>query len=137
MDSVWNEGAEVLVVDGGDLFGKRNKNDRHQTRFLCEMTAALGIDAIGVGEKDFNYGLPFLQEMIEKHELPFTSANIFDKTSGELIFPEYLVVERNGVKFGLVSVLAPNHKILTMSKREPDVEVKDVFTTLRQWKNEF
>ncbi len=131
LDSVWNEEIEVLIVDGGDLFGRRNKNERYQTRFLCEMTAALGIDAIGVGEKDFNYGLKFLNEMIDTYDLPFTSANIYNKASDELMFPEYIVVERNGIKFGLVSVLAPNQKIITMTSDESEIVVKDALAALR------
>jgi len=131
LDSVWNEDVEVLIVDGGDLFGRRTKAERHQTQFLCEQTAALGIDAIGVGEKDFNYGLKFLQEMIQKHDLPFTSANIYDQSTGELLFPEYIIAERNGIKFGLVSVLAPTQKIISMDTKDQGVEVKDALTTLR------
>lgn len=131
MDSVYDEGVDVLVIDGGDLMGRRNKNERFQSKFLCEMTGNMGLDAIGVGEGDFNYGLHFLKDMIKKHDLPYTSANIFDVDTGELVFPEYIVVERNGVKFGLVSVLAPNLKIISMSNVEPEVEVKDALGTLR------
>ena len=42
------------------------------------MTGEMGYDAIGLGERDLNYGLPFLKEMIEKYDLPFTNANVRD-----------------------------------------------------------
>lgn len=119
------------MVDGGDLFGRRNKDDQHQCRFLCEVTGDFGYDGIGLGEADLNYGLPFLKEMIEKHNLPFTSANVVDRESGQLILPEYLVVEKNGIKFGLVSVLGQNHKIITMTSTDSGLEVKDPVAVLR------
>jgi len=120
------------MVDAGDLFGRRSKDEKHQTEFLCRMTSDLGYDGIGLGERDLNYGLPFLREMIEKYELPFTNANVRDAAPGELILPEYLVVERNGVKYGLVSVLDPNLKIITMTADEATFTVDDPVATLRQ-----
>jgi len=121
-----------LLVDAGDLFGRRTKEEQHQTEFLCQITGDLGYDAIGLGEKDFNYGLPFLQEMMEKYELPFTNANVRDAQTGELILPEYLVVERNGVKYGLISVLDPDMKIITMTADEANFTVADPLATLRE-----
>lgn len=132
MDAVWKENVPVLMVDGGDLFGRRNKNEQFQTRFLCEVTGDFGFDGIGLGEMDLNYGLPFLKEMIQKYDLPFTSANVVDRATGELILPEYLVVEKNGIKFGLVSVLGPNHKIITMTDTDSGLDIKDPVATLRE-----
>lgn len=131
MDSVWEEGVPVLMVDGGDMFGKRNKNDQHQTRFLCEVTADFGFDGIGLGEHDLNYGLDFLMEMIDRYDLPFTNANVVDKKTGKLILPEFLIVEKNGIKFGLVSVLNTKFKIITMTDVDAGLEVKDPVAALR------
>ncbi len=120
------------MLDGGDLFGRRNKNDQHQTHFLCEVTGDFGYDGIGLGEADLNYGLDFLREMIEKYDLPFTNANVVDRNTGELILPEYLIVEKNGIKFGLVSILAPRHKIITMTETDSGLDIKDPVATMRE-----
>jgi len=122
----------MLMVDAGDLFGRRSKDEKHQTEFLCEMTADLGYDGIGLGERDLNYGLSFLHEMIEKHSLPFTNANVFEVETGKLILPEYLIVERNGITYGLVSVLDPALKIITMTADEANFTVADPVATLRE-----
>ena len=118
------------MLDAGDLFGRRTKDEQHQTEFLCRMTGDLGYDAIGLGEYDLNFGLPFLREMIGKYQLPFTNANVRD-AAGELILPEYLVVERNGVRYGIVSVLDPSLKIITMTADEAEFTVDDPVATLR------
>ncbi len=130
MEAVWNEGVPVLMLDGGDLFGKRNKNEKMQTEFLCEVTGDLGPDAIGLGERDLNYGLAFLHEMMETHGLPFTSANV--RVGDELIVPEYLVLERGGIRFGIVSVLDPKKRIITMAAGDAAFEVADPVATLRE-----
>ena len=122
----------TLLVDAGDLFGRRTKDERHQTEFLCRMTGDLGYDGIGLGEYDLNYGLPFLKEMMDKYGLPFTNANVRDVATGELILPPYLVVERNGVRYGLISVLDPALKIITMTANEADFTVDDPVAALRE-----
>ena len=120
------------MVDAGDLFGTRNKNEKHQSEFLAEMTGEMGYDAIGLGERDLNYGLSFLKEMIQKYDLPFTSANVRDAKTGKLILPEFLVVEKNGVKYGLVSVLGPDQNILTMTSEDDAFQVDDPVALLRE-----
>jgi len=114
------------------MFGKRNRQERDQTEFLCRMSASFGYDAIGLGEQDLNYGLEFLERMIEEYHLPFTSANVRDAATGDLILPEYLVVERGGVRFGIVSVLDPNQKIVAMTAKDTEYQVDDPVATLRR-----
>jgi len=132
LESIWNEGAPVLMLDGGDLFGPRNQNEKHQTAFLCEVTADFGTDAIGLGERDLNYGLAYLQAVMEDPGLPYTNANVRAVSTGELVCPEYLVVERGGIRFGIVSVLDPSHHIFTMTTQEEEFEVADPVATLRE-----
>ena len=131
MDGVWSEERPMLMVDGGDLFGSRNKNEKYQSTFLAEMTSEFGYDAIALGERDLNYGLPFLLEMIEKFDLPFINANVRSGKTGELILPEFVVVERSGIKFGIVSVLDPRHKIISMSAEDEVFQVEEPVAVLR------
>jgi 2',3'-cyclic-nucleotide 2'-phosphodiesterase (5'-nucleotidase family) len=132
LNSVWSEGVATLSLEGGDLFGKRSHREQQETEFLCEQTAAFGVDAIGLGEADLNYGLPFLRKMIETYKLPFTNANVRDPKTGELILPEYLVVTKNGIRFGIVSVMDPGQQIITMNPADPEFRVDDPVATLRQ-----
>jgi hypothetical protein len=130
-NKVWDEGVTTLVLDAGDLFGNRTNRDMEQTAFLAEQTARLGYDAIGLGERDLNYGFAFLQRMIDEHGLPFTSANVRDAETGALLLPEYLVVERGGLRFGICSLLDPAQQIVSMADRDMEYEVADPVATLR------
>ncbi len=70
--------------------------------------------------------------MIEAHGLPFTSANVRLAETGELILPPYLIVEKGGTTFGIISVLAPEHKIITMAAKDAEFLVDDPIKTLRE-----
>ncbi|MBC8424176.1 hypothetical protein H8E07_08645 [bacterium] len=130
LDGIWNDGDPVLMIDAGDLFGRRKRADREQTRFVCELTSEFGYDAIGLGEADLNYGLDFLREMIDTYQLPFTSANVRLPDSGELLLPEYLLIERGGITFGVCSVLDPESQIMSMAAKEEIYQVEDAAETL-------
>jgi len=130
LDEVWNQGNPVLMLDAGDLFGRRARIEREQTRFVCELTSEFGYDAIGLGDADLNYGSEFLREMIDTYQLPFTSANVRLPASGELILPEYLLIERGGITFGVCSVLDPELQIMTMAAKDEVFQVDDPATTL-------
>jgi len=119
------------MIDAGDLFGKRSRIMREQTRFICELTSEFGYDAIGLGDADLNYGLVFLREMVETYHLPFTNANVRLPDTGELLLPEYLLIERGGITFGIVAVLDPVLGITTMSAHDEIFQVDDPAATLR------
>ncbi len=132
MDKVLQENKPLLQVDAGDVFGTRNQNEREQTRFLCEELGTFGLDAIGLGEQDLNYGVDFLREMMTKNSLPFISANARDAKTGELLLPPYRIVERNGIKYGITSVLDPAEQIMTLTGGEGQFKVDDPAATLNE-----
>lgn len=131
LDEVWSSGRPILSLDAGGLFGQRTRMDREQTRFLCEVCGEFGLDAVGLGMKDLNYGVDFLREMIDTYGLPFTSANVRFADSGELVVPEYLLIERGGITFGVVSVMDHDAVISTMAAREESFRVDDPVPVLR------
>jgi cytochrome c554/c'-like protein len=131
LDEIWSDGRPVLMIDAGDMFGQRTRVEREQTRFLCEVHSEFGYDAIGLGERDLNYGVEYLREMIDQYGLPFTNANVRD-SSGELVLPEYLMIERAGLKIGICSVLDPQQRIITMSAKDEEFTVADPVGALRE-----
>ena len=131
-DRVWEERPELLTLDAGDLFGRRTDGERQQTVFLCEQTASFGYDAIGLGEQDLNHGLEFLRKMMDDYQLPFTNANVRDASTGDLILPDAIIVERGGVRFGIVSVLDPKMPLDAQNGQAPAFRVDDPVSTLRE-----
>lgn len=130
-NEIWDAGIEPLVVDAGDVMGTRNNKEKRQTEFLLEQTGSFGYDAIGLGERDLNYGYEFLREAMERHGLPYTNANVRFADTGELILPEFIIVERNGVRFGVCSVLDPGQRIISMAANDREYTVGDPVATLR------
>ncbi len=107
----------------GDFYGGAGEFNEPKSHFIAKMMGYLGYDAIAVGEMDLNYGLEKLVGDVDEYDLNVTCANIVAKEGGAVsrrttplqeelgtAFPPYIVVERNGVRFGFVGILSPETK---------------------------
>jgi len=100
-----------FIVDAGDLFFKKNTINPGIPTDLAKINAEtivssfnrIGCDAFNVGEKDFALGLDYLNELKDNSEFPYISANI-KNASGSYMFNPYKIVERNGLKLGIIGL---------------------------------
>lgn len=89
------------------------------------MMSRLGYDVITPGERELRPGLATLMALYAKHpEIQVVSANLQDK-SGRRIFPEYTIVERGGVRFGITGTTGA---VYYESNRKQNLQAKDDFT---------
>lgn len=64
----------------------------------------IGCDALNVGYFDLLMGKEFLMEKASNTTIPFISANLRSSETGELLFPGYKVIEKNGLSVGVIGV---------------------------------
>jgi len=64
----------------------------------------IGCDALNVGGFEFSAGFPFLESLVASTGIPFISANIRDKATGDLVFDPYVILERGPFKIGVIGV---------------------------------
>ncbi len=99
---------DAVFVDTGDFFSPNvGEQDRLKSRITAAAYGSFGYDAVNLGEDDFNFGADFLAELAEKYDLPLISANIFGP-GGEPFAPIYKIVERGGLRIGIVGFLNPD-----------------------------
>ncbi|MEE9166872.1 MAG: hypothetical protein V3U24_05350 [Candidatus Neomarinimicrobiota bacterium] len=64
----------------------------------------IGCDALNIGNKDFAEGTDFLKELASNALFPFVSANIVDAEKKELLFEPFRVIERSGLRLGVLGL---------------------------------
>ncbi|UCD38060.1 MAG: hypothetical protein JSW54_00825 [Fidelibacterota bacterium] len=96
------------MVDGGDLFFPKARlgdeiieKEKIKARAMLAGFNQIGADAVNVGDNDLAAGLPFLKELADSAHFPLLSATLVDG-EGNLLFKPYTVVERGGVRIGLI-----------------------------------
>ena len=100
--------GDVLLVEAGD-FAPDGSNPIEEARidFQFRTMELIGYDAIGIGERELNFGYAKLKTLAAGSKVPVISANLVDKKSGQLAFKPYAIVKKGNLKVGVFSVMAP------------------------------
>lgn len=105
----------MLQFDAGDMLWGRasvTARERPQREIKADLLLAanqlLGVDALGPSDGDLAFGLDFLVEGARKYDLPYVSANLA-RTGGELVFPATRVIEHQGRRIGVTSLMPMSH----------------------------
>ncbi len=98
--------ADLLIDNGdaiqGDVIGTLSKGE-----YITDIMNYLGYDLAGLGNHEFDYGIPQLKKIMELAEFPYVSCNFVDLRTGEPVFDAYKVLEVKGTKIAFVGVSTP------------------------------
>jgi hypothetical protein len=98
--------GQVALVDNGGFFPEENIAQYQDVAwFLMDAMKALGVDAIGVGERDLRFGRAFLEQRAKRDQLPMVCANLLDKKSQRTVFAPYVVKKVGAVTVGFFGLI--------------------------------
>ena len=97
----------MLVLDAGDQFQGSLFYTKYKGEAAVEFMNAMKIDAMAVGNHEFDDGPEFLQKFVDSANFPVVSANIVAKKASKLdpISP-YTIFELDGRKVAVIGALA-------------------------------
>ena len=95
----------VIALDNGDTFHGTFDAVESRGEALIEPVNRLGLEAWTV-HWDFAYGPDRMRELAAKLNHPLLACNCYVKETGELAYPAFTVVERNGVRIGIIGIAA-------------------------------
>ncbi|MEH7253145.1 bifunctional 2',3'-cyclic-nucleotide 2'-phosphodiesterase/3'-nucleotidase [Neobacillus niacini] len=125
------EAKNTLLFDNGDLIqgnplgdykARVDKLEEGELHPVFQAMKQLDYDAATVGNHEFNYGLEFLDEVLDDAPMPYISANVFkddhdnDPSNDEHYFKPYTILKKKVVdnrgktqviKVGVVGAVAP------------------------------
>ncbi len=122
-----------FLVDAGDIYtGALSKKTKGKLPF--DLYNAMGYDALNIGNHEFEYNWEPLVEIIPRANFPVLNANIFIEKTGELIAQPYAVLEKSGVKIGLIGVMGIDAFYNTMAPfHRTGLDIKDPTETAQYW----
>lgn len=138
VDSARVDGPPVFWLDAGNrlfrydmaMTGTEEAERRARAILLVDAGSVGGLDALGVGRLDLGAGIDYLQLLQRRASFPFLSANLRDDR-GELLFRASVLVERDGQKIGVTSVLPEGTSGLGYSADSPLAAAKREVVRLR------
>jgi 2',3'-cyclic-nucleotide 2'-phosphodiesterase (5'-nucleotidase family) len=96
-------GGQVLFCDGGDTLHGTYAAVQSQGGALVPILNALGLDAMAA-HWDFAYGPRTLKERVAELSYPLLAINVYDKQTGRLAFPPYVIREIGGLRIGVIGI---------------------------------
>jgi len=129
-------GRTTLLVDGGNFVsGEAYRDPERRDRFLWEIMAKLGYDAVTPGDLELRRGRDALLDFFgTQPSIRVVSANCRD-TEGAFLFPESAVIERDGIRFGVTGItdrLYYNFSVTRGVQAVDDIRLEDPETALRR-----
>lgn len=97
--------GRVLTLDNGDTFHGTFPVVHSKGEVLAPLLNALGFDAM-TAHWDFAYGPDHLRRLVGRLDYPLLAINCYDKDSGALSFPPSRIVERGGLRIGVIGIAA-------------------------------
>ncbi len=151
------ENPNVVLLDNGDtiqgtplgnyksLVDPIKDGEQHPMYAALE---ALGFDAGTLGNHEFNYGLPYLEKVIQTANMPLVNANVLDPTTKNFLYQPYAILKKTftdtdgkavTLNVGITGIVPP--QILNWDKahlegkvivRDAVEAVRDIIPTMRE-----
>lgn len=93
----------------------------------------MGLDAASFGNHEFDQGRADVDDrVLDLVDFPYLSANIYDRATDEPAYDEYTVVEKDGVRIGLVGAMTELLPELVSPDGIATLEVRDLVTEVNR-----
>lgn len=118
----------TVLLDGGDIMQGTAISNLVQGESTIAFLNAAGYDAAAIGNHEFDWGVPVLEERIAQARFPLLSANIFRAGQGDR--PAWSVptalLERKGLKIGLIGLTTRTTPTATLPANVEGLEFTDL-----------
>jgi 2',3'-cyclic-nucleotide 2'-phosphodiesterase (5'-nucleotidase family) len=128
--------GRVILVDAGDLlqgnpfaYVAARVRTNGPNPIIAAMNA-MQYDAAAVGNHEFNYGLPYLRSAVSEASFPFLATNAYTP-SGARAFPAWRIVERAGVRVGIIGATNPGVAVWDRENVRGQMVFRDIVPEVR------
>ena len=130
-------GGTTFLFDSGDMFtGQLSFLTRGEA--LMEMMISMHYDAMAIGNHEFDYGSSNFTRQMSLVPFPVLGANIYYKGANLRYARPYTIIERNGVRLGVIGIIGgdaigvvPAALVSDLEFRDPEPEVAAAVRELR------
>ena len=137
MSKEW--GDRLLFFDTGDQFQGGIEGYISQGQIMLDFYKELKLNSAVIGNHEFDYGIDFLKEYMNKSDFDWVVDNIRNRTSGQyLVFPNQKktkMVEIDGYKIGIIGLTTVDTPTSTNIPLT-DLEFKNYYKIINEESNE-
>lgn len=137
-------GDQLLWLDGGDQFVGTMECMLSDCLIMRDYYNKVGVQGIGLGNHDFDYGLDYLREYIKKQNFPVLAANVKNTKTGKYLYEEWENLEayriyelgaNKEIKIGVIGLATKSSPSQTSTDLS-DLVFEDYLTVTKKWEQE-
>ena len=118
-------GWETLVLFGGDAISGTLISSEFAGAAEFDFLNMSGVDAMVIGNHEFDNGIPRLQKLIRQASFPIVSANLYWRGSNDRFVPPSVVIEEDDLKIAILGLATKDTLITTLPSNVVDISVTD------------
>jgi 2',3'-cyclic-nucleotide 2'-phosphodiesterase (5'-nucleotidase family) len=112
------EHPHVLLLDSGDIWAGTPEGNLTRGKLPADLMNALKYDAAALGNHEFDNGIDELVDFAKALQFPLLAANVLPRTGelgnkGSAAITPLAIIEKGGVKIGLVGLITPSTPEIT------------------------
>lgn len=132
--------AHTLLVDSGDMlqgsplpYVQAKVHGGKGANPMIQAMNAMGYDVFGVGNHDFNFGIPHLRKAEQEARFPFVTSNIYKAGTDEPFFKPFVIKDMGGVKVGVIGFSPPGIVLWDKAQVAGKLEVRSLLESAERW----
>ncbi|HEY9856237.1 MAG TPA: 5'-nucleotidase C-terminal domain-containing protein [Stenomitos sp.] len=134
------ENPNTLLVDSGDMLQgsplpyvqAKVQGGKGLNPMIAAMNA-MHYDVFGVGNHDFNFGLPNLRKAEQEATFPFVSCNLYKAGTNDPFFKPYVIKDVGGVKVGVIGFSPPGIVLWDKANVQGKLETRSLLASAERW----
>ena len=131
------EKENVMFLDAGDSFHGQTIANINEGEAISHILDLMNLDALTLGNHDFNYGQERLEELANMNNFPFLAANLTREDGEEISYTkDYVIKEYDGLKIGVLGLATPETAYKTHPKNVEGLVFENPITTANSVVNE-
>lgn len=133
--AVNSSAANTILVSAGDNYQGSAMSNLKYGEPVSKMFKSLGVTASAVGNHEFDWGVDYIGQWAQDGGFDFLASNIYSKTTGKPVTwaQPYKIVEKNGLKIGLIGIATPETAIKTKPENVKNIEFRDPISAANEW----
>lgn len=124
-DIIGEKAGNVIILNAGDSLHGTNIVNLFEGTPVVEALKAIGVDAMAIGNHEFNYGQSVLLKRAEEASFTFLSANTIQTDSRRALFPGAVILPVGGKRIGIFGLTPIDTPTVTHPKNVEGLEFLD------------
>ena len=123
--------TRTLVMGGGDLYQGSPISNVLKGVPVQKAMSSLGMEVTALGNHEFDWSLDTIAKTTMKEaKYNIICANLYDKTTGKRAFEPYKIVEKDGVKIGIIGAITEETPSIVLPANVSNYKFTDIATEI-------